>query len=291
VTLSAGASAVTDSAGLTYNSTTRKLTVDTSTNGGTGTSAILALLGAAITGDADAIYASANVSGLFSVILANARNIGNTGDSKLELKVGGTSAGDAFILFSFASGGTNWAMGVDNSDLDKWKLTPGGTRPGSVANKGIIADINGLHGVNLDLPKHAWDVSGRLRASTGFVGKGVQWTSSNIVLGAGAGTGGSLVINSITGCDNFMTITFTTGNSPTAGGVILTATYPNAWPSSWAFSAVVFSADNDQAAADYNNVRTAARSHTSFQLKARAGVSLAANTAYSYNFFIGSMDS
>jgi len=242
----------------------------------------------ALVGTAEALRASGTLSTELAIVIANARNLSNTGSTKLAIEVGGTAADDPYILFVIP-GGTNYAIGTDNSDADKFKITPGGTKPGSVANKGLTAttDAATLFGINLDAPKHPMDVTGRVRSSTGFIGKGNQWAAGNIAFGTGAGT--APTVNSINGSDNFFAITFTTGTAPTADGVIFTATYPNAWPASSGFSYPVFSASNKQAAADITKVRTASNTHPSFQFKNENGA-LAASTAYAFVFHIGSYD-
>lgn len=277
-------------AAFTVDPTNDRMTI-TGTVAGTGSNnAWLNLNGGSITGTAEVLRASANISTTMLAVLANARNLSNTGNTVLQIEVGGTSAADPFIYFVIPSGVTV-PVGLDNSDGDKFKITPGATAPGGTANKGLIMtnDVATLVGINKDAPKHAIDVTGRGRASTGFIGTGVQWTSGSIAFGNGAGTGGSLLVNSITGTDNGMYISFTTGNTPTANGTIFTATYPNAWPASWNTSFVVFSACNAQAATDITKFRTGNRLGNNFTMVANG--TLSANTNYQLCFMFWSMDS
>ena len=284
-----GTSAIAGDTSFTIDATNDRVTITGSVAGTGANNAWLNLNAGSITGTAEALRASANLSTALKCVIANARNLGNSGDSILEIQNGGTAAGDSFVLFSFASGGTNYAAGIDNSDLDKFKITPGGTAPGSTANKGLILTVDAatLVGINKDVPKHALDVTGRVMSSTGFIGTGSKWISTNFSFGTGAGT--SPTFNSSSGTDNAFTISFTTGTTPTANGTIFTATYPNAWPGSWNTSFVVFSALNANAATDITKFRISTATATSFLLVANG--TLSASTNYQLTFHIWSMDS
>jgi hypothetical protein len=66
--------------------------------------------------------------------------------------------------------------------------------------------------------------------NTGHViSNGTALTSGNVAFGTGAGTGPTL--NSINGDDHKFSLTFTTGTSPTLGGVAWTVTFANAYGS------------------------------------------------------------
>jgi len=241
----------------------------------------LNLNGGSLTGTAEALRASANLSTALKAIVANARNLGNTGHAVFELEVGGTSAGDPFVIFS-VPGGTDHIIGIDNSDGDKLKITPGGTAPGSTGNKGMVftTDAATKVGINIDAPVQELDVVGRVKAHTGFVGKFAQWASGNIAFGAGAGTAPTL--NSVSGTDNALYVSFTTGTSPTNNGIIFTGTYPNAWPSN---SYVTFSADGtNNSATNITMFRTGGRTAAKFDFIANG--TLAASTNYQFCFTI-----
>lgn len=255
----------------------------TGTVAGTGAgNALLNLNAGAITPSMEFLRASATVANEMIGIFANARNVGNSGNTKFVLEVGGTAAGDPFLLFSIP-GGTSHVLGVDNTDADKLKLTPGGTAPGSIANKGICitTDAASLVGINTDNPAYTLDVNGIVR-SPRFINGANIWGSGNIAFGFGAGTGPSL--QNIIGGYNGLRITFTTGTAPTADGIVFTATFPVAWPGGPVHP--VFSARNKSAAANIAgfHIDDAATDATKFVL--RANGSLPASTQFILSFNI-----
>lgn len=155
---------------------------------------------------------------------------GNTNQNSLvAISTGGSSGGDPALQF-LINGASNIALGLDNTDSDKFKITPGQSLPGGAANSGLIIthDSPPRVGINKDAPLHALDVDGVVRAVQ-YRGTANLWSAGNLAFGTGAGTGPSLA--SISGGNNFLQVTFTTGTTPTADGVIFTLTYPNAFGS------------------------------------------------------------
>lgn len=227
-TLWTGTNTLGDDAAFTFDGTNDRMTITGSVAATGSNNAWLNLNGGSLTGTAEAWRASGNISGSLNGLIANARNIGNSGNAQMEVQVGGTSAGDPFYKVT-VPGGSSYVFGIDNTD-DKFKITPDGTAPGSTANKGMVitADATTLVGINKDAPSFPLDVSGP--GNTGIVradqfrNTGSLWSGANISFGTGAGTGPS--INSISGGNNGFQINFTAGTTPTAGGRIFTATYP-----------------------------------------------------------------
>jgi hypothetical protein len=87
-----------DDAAFTFDAANDRATI-TGTIAGTGANnAFLNLNGGSITGTVEALRASVNASTSLDVVIANARNISNTGSTKLELEVGGTSASDPYVF-------------------------------------------------------------------------------------------------------------------------------------------------------------------------------------------------
>ena len=276
---------------ITIDPTNDRITI-TGTIAGTGpNNAWLNLNSGAITGTAEALRASGTLSSDLEIVIHNARNVGGTGFATYIAKVGGANASDPRIQF-IIDGVITHVIGADNSDSDKLKITPNGTQPGVPANVGITmtSDAITLCGVNLDVPKHEWDVTGFVRASKGFIGKGSTWLDTNIAFGTGAGLGGTpAFVNSITGCNNWMRLSFTTGTAGvTANGVIFTATYPNAWPNAFNTSFVTFNSGSDSASNEFLKFRLGTCNNTSFQLIAVG--TLTANTAYTLYFQMGSFN-
>jgi hypothetical protein len=238
----------------------------------------LNLNGGSLTGTAEALRASANLSTALKAIIANARNLGNTGHAIFELEVGGTSAGDPFIIFSVPSGADH-IIGIDNSDGDKLKITPGGTAPGSTANKGVTITTDAVTrvGINLDAPLHPLDNPGITR-SRQYRMTGNLYNSGNVTFGNGAGTGPAL--GSVSGGANAFQVTWNTGTSPVAGGNVWTVTLPEA------FGSLVYPVFSPRGDPGGENLATAITgltmnsTTTSITLKAKAGFSLTASTQY-----------
>lgn len=177
--------------------------------------------------NATILYGKANVQSVYTARIENTRNAANAG-TKLLLQVGGADAADPFIEFIVNGAGNNWTIGPDNSDSDKFKITPKSTAPGSVANSGLIirSEAAARVGINKDNPAHPLDVAGITQAHQ-FRNHAGVWTAARIVFATGAGTGPS--ITSISGGVNGFRIDFKTGTAPTAGGDIFTATYPTSF--------------------------------------------------------------
>ncbi len=237
-----------------------------------------------IAGDSTFSHGENNVSGTYAMKLVNTRNTGNTGVSKLLLQVGGASAADAFIELIVNGASNNWTAGVDNSDSDKFKITPKSTAPGSVANSGLIitSAAAALIGINKDAPNHPLDISGRARA-TQFTGHANDWAVGNFVAGTALNGGGSVSAPSGTGND--FIVTFTTGTTPAANGNVFVATYPLAFNFD---SYVTFSPANKAFADEVGKFFVSVRSATSFTF-ATSGT-LTASTVYRVTFHIGGSD-
>lgn len=229
-----------------------------------------------IAGDSKMIHGENNVSGTYEIRLVNTRNVLSTGHSKVTLQTGGASAGDPFVFFVVASASNDWSLGVDNSDSDKFKLTPKSTAPGSVANSGIIVTsaATALVGINLDGPAYPLDVNGRAR-STQLLNTTANPTAG--ALQAGMGTGGS--VDFLLGTNNGFFLTFTVGTAPTADSNLFKITLNTAFPGTYY---PVFSQINKNAARDYNKIYLSAFDNTSLTLAVDG--TLSASTQYSFNF-------
>jgi hypothetical protein len=157
----------------TYNNTER-LRIDSSGNLGIGTTSPSSRLHISGTG------------GLQSRI----ENTGNTGSdsSRYIIKVGGTSAGDPYIDF-LVNGGSEYSLGIDNSDSDKFKLSASGA-----LGTGDLVTVtsSGNVGIGTTDPGTMLDVAGnaRVRGSAtptltfndGAIENTLSITSSSFVL-------------------------------------------------------------------------------------------------------------
>lgn len=277
-----GANAITGEDNIKWLNATNQIQI-------TGTNAaapwISLIAGGAIAGQVEAFRGTVNASGDLGMFLSNTRNIGSSGTTTLSLYTGGATASDPRILFGI-TGVADFAMGIDNSDADKFKMT-NNVNVGGVANAGFIMtrDVTPLFGINKDVPKHPMDVAGRVRAVQ-FLGTGNVWAVGNVVAGTGMGTGPT--INNVTGTNNWFQVTFTTGTTPAANAPIFTATFPTAFPIGPSYS--VFSSGNDAASADLQKIKVASSSDTAVQISAINGASLKASTQYKLYIFSGGYD-
>jgi hypothetical protein len=238
-----------------------------------------------ISGNNSAFIGTNNVDGVYSILLQNTRNVANAA-TKLQLFVGGTAvsslSADPFIEFVVQLAGNTWTMGVDNSDADKFKITPKSTAPGSVGNSGIIitSAAAALVGINLDAPNYPLDVATQARA------KQFMFTNNKPTAGAagsGLGTGGSIGV--ISGADNAFTLPFTTGATGlVAGGPICTLTYFTQWPT---FAVPVFCQNNDDAGNEISKFVFGTIDGAKFELKVRTGQTLTPSKTYILNFVVG----
>jgi hypothetical protein len=173
-------------------------------------------------------------------------------------------------------------VGIDNSDSQKFKITPSASLPGATANSGLIMtkDVIAKVGINKDAPAYQLDVSGQARAQQ------FMFTNNKPTAGAagnGLGTGGSIGV--ISGADNAFTLPFTTGSTGlTAGGPICTITYFKSWPT---FAVPVFCQNNDAAGNEISKFVFGTLTSSTFELKVRSGQTLTPTTTYILNFVVG----
>lgn len=279
IMIATGTNTITTSAQFLWDNVNNRQTI-TGTVAATGANnAFLNLNSGALAADTDFLRMSGHVTGKMIATIVNANNASVAASSIFSANVGGAAAGDPMMQF-IINGVVTHTIGTDNSDGDKFKITPNATAPGGTANKGFIMtnDATPLHGINKDAPGHPLDVTGRTR-STEFIN--LQDKPTVGTLGAGLGTGP--VINDISGSNNGFSITFTTGTTPTAGGDLFTVTYATPFP---AIGFPVIAQGNDNAAADITKFSYNGVTNASFVLKARAGQALAASTQYLLYFSV-----
>jgi len=224
IPFASGASALTDDSQLTWDNTNKRLVI------GAGTSAaFLNVFAGAISGTTEFIRCSANINGNMVNSLLNSNN-GSSANTLQTISVGGSggasAAGDPTIQFTVSTVLTT-AIGLDNSDGDKFKITPGASLPGGSVDRGVSVtnDASSRVGINRDTPQDTLHVNGRVRALNIYNTQGTP----TIVLGAGAGTGASATV---VGGPNFMQVNLTTGTTPTVNQAIFTVTFSNAFATS-----------------------------------------------------------
>jgi hypothetical protein len=210
-------------------------------------------------------------------------NTGATANTLFQIGQAGTASGDPVLQFSITgAGGVTHAIGIDNSDGDKFKITPNSTTPGGVGNSGLCMtnQLIARFGINNDAPSYPLDVAGQTRAMQ------VMYTNNKPTAGAagsGLGTGGSIGV--ISGADNAFILPFTTGASGlVAGGAICTITYFTAWPS---FAVPVHCPGNDITAEEFSKFTYGSLGGANFELKVRGGQTLTASKDYRLHFYCG----
>lgn len=232
------------------------------------------------TGPQEMIRMSGNVNGNMIMPLTNASTFAGSNTFN-QVIVGGDAAGDPFTQYT-VTGFATTSVGIDNSDGNKFKISPNVSTPGFNVNNGIILTNDAVCdvGINKDAPIHPLDVGGVARAVQ-FRNTGNEWNNSDIVFGTGAGTGPT--IGSISGGNNGWQINFNTGTSPVLDGIIFTATFPNP------FGSLTYSSMEGRGVPggiNFNNerVKFVLSSENATTLVLRANGTLTASTQYAINF-------
>jgi hypothetical protein len=274
VTLSSGTSTVTDDADLLYNSTNNQMQIGAGTAVG-----FYNILQGPIAGNSDMYYSSANVSGDMISQQLNANNANAASNSIQRLQTGGASGGDPYTQYKIGASTTTYSVGLDNSDVDKYKITPSGTAPGSVANKSLVVtnDATPRVGVDIDAPTCELDVAGKTRSQ-------IVYTTNNnptAVYSTGAGTG--VTGSTLTGGANGFYWTFTTGSGPASGGDIATITLPFSFP---AKAIGVLMQANDNAANNFIRFKYSFASSGTNTLVFNANGALPASTAFAFSVLV-----
>lgn len=216
------ANTLSNDAAYTVDAANDRMTI-TGTVAGTGAnSAFLNLNSGAISGATEFLRMSGNITGNMIASLLNANNLANS-NTLFTISVGGSVAGDPILQFTIG-GVVTHAVGADNSDSDKFKITTNSSTPGGNGNASFVMtkDAVPLYGFNTDSPARTVDVSGDVRAKN-LVNTDAPPTWS--LLDTGLGTGGT--VNSTTGGNNGFQVNFTTGTSPAADGVLFRLTLAN----------------------------------------------------------------
>lgn len=277
-----GTNTLSSASAFTFTQSPDRVTFTGSAAGSGANGGILNLNSGALSGTTEFLRMSGNITGNMMAVMTNANNLAGS-NTILQIHIGGTVAADPIIQFSISGAVTN-AMGLDNSDGDKFKITPGSSTPGGTANHGLIITQNTppRTGVNKDAPNHPLDVSGRARA-TQFTGHANDWVTGDFVAGTALNGGGS--VSSVTGTGNAVYVVFSTGTTPAANGDIFTATYPLAFNFD---SYPTFSASSKSFADEGNKWYISARSNTGFTFKSSG--TLTASTQFVVCFHINGSD-
>ncbi len=218
-----GANTIGSDAAFTFDAANDRMTITGTVAGLGGGNAFLNVGCALINASTTGIRSAGNVGGNYIMEHLNVNNTNAAYHSIFTLASGGTAAGDPILQFQVpGAGGVTYAVGIDNSDGDKWKVTPGSATPGGNINKGFIVtkDDSPKFGFNVDGPARDVDIAGVTRTKQYVI---LPNTPTVGAPGAGLGTGGA--INAISGSNNGFYITFTCGTAPTANAALFTVTF------------------------------------------------------------------
>ncbi len=272
-----GANALTSDAAFTFDAGNDRMTITSVSNTSNLGIAVLNIGGGTITGSTTTIRAVADTTAnhLFEII--NTNNANADANTILNVGSGGTAGGDSVIQFQIrGAGGVTHSIGIDNSDSDKFKITPNASRPGGNANSGLIITnaAAALVGINLDAPSYPLDVGGRGRSVQQLMTQAHPTAGPQL---AAMGTGGT--INFLFGGNNGFFVDFTVGTTPTADSDLFKITLNQVFPITYY---PVFSQNNSNAARDYNKIYISNFDSGSLTLAVRG--TLTAGDQYSFNF-------
>lgn len=225
VAYSSDANTITTEAAFLYSAVNDRMTIVSTTPALGAGAAILNLQNAGNDPSGEFLRMDGNITGNLLAGMSNSSTTAATDNTLFYISQAGNSAGDPILQLNITgANGTNSAIGLDNSDGNKLKLSPSVTTPGANADKSLVGtnDLIPLWGINKDAPERVLDVNGGARAIN-VINTSAPPTASN--LGTGLGTGGS--VDAITGGNNGFTVTFTVGTAPVADGPLFRLTFAN----------------------------------------------------------------
>lgn len=272
------ANTITSEAAFLYDAANDRLTINCATPGlGAGT-AIVNLANVGTDGTGEFLRMQGAIDGNMLAGMYNSRTTAGN-NTIFTVSQAGDGAADPILQLQISgAGGNTAAVGLDNSDANKFKITPNANTPGANANASLVATNAAipLWGINKDAPLYPLDIGGRARST--------QWINTDNeptvgTLGNGLGVGGA--INDVTGTNNGFSITFTCGTTPTANGDLFTVTYQTAFPT---FAIPVFCQGDDDAADELSKFYFSVSTGASFTMKANG--TLTAGTQYVLHFVV-----
>ena len=202
-----------------YDAANDRQTITAATPGLGAGAAILNLTNTGPDGTGEFLQIRGNISVNLLSGMTNT-NTGATANTIWNVTQAGNSAGDAYIQTQISgTGGNTTSLGLDNSDANKFKITPNGNAPGVNANASLVAtnDAIPLWGINKDAPAFPLDVGGKDRSEQ-YHGVNVAWVTGDVFFGSGAGT--APTFTAMSGTHNFVKIEFSTGTSPAANNAV-----------------------------------------------------------------------
>ncbi len=283
VAYSSDANTLTTEAAFLYSAANDRMTIVCNTPALGAGNAILNLQNANNDPSGEFLRMDGNITGNLLAGMFNSSTAAATDNTLFYISQAGNSAGDPIIQFNITGlNGATAAIGLDNSDANKLKISPKVPTPGGNGDQSLVAtnDLIPLWGINKDAPLYTLDIGGQSRAIQ------YMFTNNKPTAGAagnGLGTGGSIGV--ISGADNAFTLPFTTGSAGlVAGGPICTITYFTEWPS---FAVPVFCQANDDAGNEISKFVFGTIDGAKFELKVRAGQTLTPSKTYRLHFVVG----
>lgn len=226
VAYSSDANTLTTEAAFLYSAANDRMTINCTTPSFGAGAAILNLANVGTDPNGEFIGMRGSISNLLTMTMQNSKDTVTAG-ALLNIAQAGNGAGDPYIQTQISgAGGNTTSFGLDNSDGNKFKISPNSASVGANADKSLVGtnDLIPLWGINNDAPGRTLDVGGGARA-VNLLNTSAPPTASN--LGNGLGTGGSVDV--ITGGNNGFTVTFTVGTAPVADGPLFRLTFANAF--------------------------------------------------------------
>lgn len=272
------ANTITSEAAFLYDAANDRLTINCATPGlGAGT-AIVNLANVGTDGTGEFLRMQGAIDGNMLAGMYNSRTTAGN-NTIFTISQAGDAASDPILQLQISgTGGNTTAVGLDNSDANKFKITPNANTPGANANASLVGTNAAvpLWGINKDAPLYPLDIGGRARST--------QWINTDNeptvgAVGNGLGVGGA--INDVTGTNNGFSITFTCGTTPTANGDLFTVTYQTSFPT---FAIPVFCQGDDDAADELSKFYFSVSTGASFTMKANG--TLTAGTQYVLHFVV-----
>ncbi len=126
-----------------------------------------------VTGSINFIQSAISATGAVQANIRNANTTSSSADANIDLSVNGANAGDPFLVYT-VSGVQNWAVGIDNSDSDKFKISPTGSP--STGSASLTIDTSGNVGIGTTNPSGKLEI---FAANTQGILAGYNTSNSN----------------------------------------------------------------------------------------------------------------
>lgn len=115
-----------------------------------------------------------NITTELSFLFRNQDTTTSTSNSAVKIRVGGTASGDPYIQYR-VTGGSDWSVGIDNSDADKYKVSQAS---GIGSNDYFVVDTAGIITIGAASGTQVHVVNGSLSTTLDIAittaGKGLQ---------------------------------------------------------------------------------------------------------------------